>query len=317
MNCIICQSISIKIIQDIYDDRYGYKGLFDLYECQNCGHKFLNHSFTDFDLTELYTDYYPRKNFTTQDYQPHSFTRSFKSWLNGETSSSYTYVPRNVKVLDIGCGFGASIGYHKNRNCDAYGIEADSNVKKVIDGFGLNIKIGLFDKNLFDEGYFDYVTMDQVLEHNTDPIETLHGINHILKPNGYLVISIPNANSLLAKLFRKRWMNWHTPYHIQFFSTKSISILAKKTGFTIESINTITCSEWLYYQWLHLFLAGKQSEKSIFWDSERSRERRISEKSVSKIIHILHKSKVNHLATRLIDTIDKGDNFVIILRKVK
>ena len=317
MNCIVCQSISIKIIQDIYDDRYGYKGLFDLYECQNCGHKFLNHSFTDFDLTELYTDYYPRKNLDVDDYKPHTFTSSFKSWLNGEKASSHTYVPKYIKILDIGCGFGEAVGYHENRNCEAYGIEADSNVKKVIDKFGFNIKIGLFNKNIFEKNYFDYVTMDQVLEHSINPIETLNGINYVLKPNGHLVISIPNANSLLAHLFKKRWINWHSPYHLQFFSKQSVELLAEKTGFAIESINTITNSEWLYYQWLHLFLSGRKGEKSIFWDFECSRKHNVSEKVAFKIINIVHKTKVNHLATRLLDSIGKGDNFVVILKKVR
>lgn len=315
--CKICESSNLKCVYNIYDDRYAYKELFDLYECQNCEHKFLNHSLTDFDLTKLYTDYYPRKNLNVDDYKPHTFTRSFKSWLNGEKAASHTYVPKDVKILDIGCGFGEAIGYHQNRNCEAYGIEADSNVKKVIDKFGLNIKIGLFNKDLFAKSYFDYVTMDQVLEHSIDPIETLNGINHVLKVNGYLVISIPNANSLSANLFKKRWINWHTPYHLQFFSKKSIALLANNTGFNIESINTITSSEWFYYQWLHLFLAGSESEKSVFWDAERSRKRNIPEKIVSKIITIAHKTKVNHLTTRLLDSIGKGDNFVVILKKVR
>lgn len=315
--CKICESSNLKCVYDIYDDRYGYKGPFDIYECQSCGHKFLDHSFTNADLADLYTDYYPRNNLTIDDYKPKVFVRSVKSWLDGEKSSSHTYIPKNIKVLDIGCGFGEAVGYHQNRNCDAHGIEADNNVRKVVDKFGLNIEIGLFNKDLFEKDYFDYVTMDQVLEHSIDPIETLNGINHILKPNGYLVISIPNANSLLAHLFKKRWINWHTPYHLQFFSKKSIELLASNTGFSIESINTITSSEWLYYQWLHLFLAGTEGEKSVFWDVERSRKRNIPEKVASKIITIVHKTKVNHLATRLLDSIGKGDNFVVILKKVK
>lgn len=317
MNCIICQSITIKTIQGIYDDRYGYNGLFDLYECQNCGHKFLNHSFTDYDLTQLYTNYYPRKNLNVDDYKPHTFTSSFKSWLNGEKASSHAYVPKDVKILDIGCGFGEAIGYHQNRNCKAYGIEADSNVKKVIDKFGFDIKIGLFNKYLYEKSYFDYVTMDQVLEHSINPIETLDGINHVLKPNGHLVISIPNANSLLANLLKERWINWHTPYHLQFFSKQSVELLAEKTGFAVESMNTITNSEWFYYQWLHLFFSGSKGESSVFWDYERSRRRNIPEKIASKILNIIHKTKVNHLATRLLDSIGKGDNFVVIFRKVR
>ncbi len=38
-------------------------------------------------------------------------------------------MPRNVRVLDIGCGFGESLGYYEARGCEAYGVEADENTR--------------------------------------------------------------------------------------------------------------------------------------------------------------------------------------------
>lgn len=312
--CPICKSKNIAYIYKLYDDRYGYPGKFNLYKCCHCGYKFLEQNFSSKDLLVLYSNYYPRINMKLEDYSPLIYNPGFISWLNGEKSVCHTYVPENVRVLDIGCGFGESLGYYKNRGCEVFGVEADENVKKVADKFGFNIKIGLFNSNDYDENFFDYITMNQVLEHIPDLFELFKGAYKILKSGGYLVISTPNSNGWGAKFFRNRWINWHIPYHLHFLSKKSLSILAQKTGFEIENINTITSSNWLHYQWIHLLFFPKECEKSIFWDSMRT-EKKLIHKVIFKILSLFHKTKINHIITRFFDILGLGDNYIIILRK--
>jgi len=316
MNCPICNSTKTELVYQLYDDRYGYEGYFTLLRCTSCNHKFIDHLFTPSELGDLYSNYYPRSNMKVEDYSPLQYEQNFKSWLNGEARSAYTYVPKNVKVLDIGCGFGQSLGYHRNRGCDVYGVEADENIKRVAEKYGFNIKVGLFNPDDYEHDFFDYVTMDQVIEHVTNPLDVLIGINSILKPNGICVLSTPNSSGWGAKLFGKKWINWHTPYHLQHFSKKSIEIVAEQAGFKIESIKTVTSSEWLYYQWIHAVTFPKAGEKSIFWDSN-SQKKSLKQKIVLKILSILHKTKLNHILTRFFDLIGIGDNYIIMLKKSK
>ncbi len=313
-NCPICKSENNSIIYQLYDDRYGYPGLFSLYKCHNCGHKFLDHKFSSSELGNLYSNYYPSTNMKVEEYSPLEYEHSFQSWLNGKKASAFTYVPKNVKVLDIGCGFGQSLGYHKKRGCDVYGVEADENIIRVAKKFGFNVKVGLFDANNYEKNIFDYVTMDQVIEHFTNPQEVLNGIYSILKPNGYAILATPNSNGWGAWLFGKKWINWHAPYHLQHFSKKSLYMVANKSGFEIETIKTITSSEWLHYQWLHLITLPKEGEKSIFWSNAQFKKT-ISQKIILKLINLWHKTKINHLITRFFDSFQIGDNYLIILKK--
>lgn len=314
MICPICKSKNISKKYELYDDRYGYDGIFNLFECSDCGHKFLDHQFTPEEICNLYSNYYPRSQMKIEDYSPLEYKKGFKSWFNGERGRAYTYVPKNVRVLDIGCGFGESLGYHKNRGCDVYGVEADENIKRVADTFGFNVKVGLFSANDYEKDFFDYVTMDQVIEHVPDPYEILTGIFKILKPNGYLVLSTPNSNGWGARLFGKRWINWHAPYHLHLFSKKSLIIISQKAGFEVEKIKTITSSEWLFYQWVHLITFPQRGEKSIFWSS-RTVKRTLFQKILLKLISLLHKTKINHVITRFFDAIGLGDNLIVVLRK--
>lgn len=312
MKCTICNS-ELKLKFETYDDRYGYYGLFLIKQCQNCKHIMLDSDFSSEQLIELYSKYYPRTTLEIDSYKPSPLVKGFKAWLNGEQRSAYTWVPEKVTILDIGCGFGETLGYHSARGCNVYGVEADANIKRVAQKFGFNVHFGLFDPNIYKTDYFDFVTMDQVIEHVQNPIETLKGISKILKNNGTLILGFPNANGWGAKLFGKRWINWHTPYHLNFFSLTSLQLAAEKAGLKVNKIKTIASSDWLCYQLIHLFLYPKMGEPSVFWKPGQ----RINTKAkiVIRLVYLIHKSKILHLITRLFDLISMGDGYLIFLKK--
>lgn len=312
MQCPVCLSDNCPEKYELYDDRFGFEGVFKLKACITCGHKFIEGDFTPELLTKLYSEYYPRSTFSLEKYKPYKKINHFKAWLDGAYFSAFRWVPENVRVLDIGCGFGETLGYHKARGCDVYGVEADKNILRVAEKFGYNVHVGLFNPDLYEPDFFDYVTMDQVLEHTTDPVETLKGVARVLKPGGAAVVSLPNSNGWGARVFGRKWINWHVPYHIQHFSLESMRIAAEKAGLKIEEHRTITNSDWLFCQWIHLVTYPKQGVRSYFWSPIRTFRFRLM---IMALIFLLHQTKIDHLITRLFDTLELGDNFVFILRK--
>lgn len=316
MICPICNELQTQVIMNLYDDRYGFEGTFPLLHCHKCAHKFLNCDLSTSQLTELYTNYYPRKSFNIANYKPYTEQSGLSSWLNGLSCSAFRWVPKNVRVLDIGCGFGESLGYHTARGCDVYGIEADENICRVAEKFGYKVQVGLFDDKLYKQNFFDYVTMDQVIEHVTDPISILRGVARILKPDGIAILSTPNAHGWGARIFGKRWINWHSPYHLQFFTRESMKIAAQHAGLVISDVKTVTHSDWLHYQWIHLMTYPKPNKLSAFWSPHKT-ELGLYGKLVIKFFALAHKTKINHCITRFFDTLSIGDNFVFILKKAK
>jgi SAM-dependent methyltransferase len=312
--CPICSDRDIAIVGSQCDDRYAYPGQFAVFRCSYCDHAFLDCNFTSCQLSDLYTNYYPRKNFDISQYKPHREASGPTAWFNGLKSSAFRSVPEKVRVLDVGCGFGQSLGYHAARGCDVYGVEADENIRRVSDQFGFKVHVGLFDGSLYEAGFFDYITMDQVIEHVTDPLSTLRGVARVLKPGGTAIFSTPNSGGWGAKLFGQRWINWHAPYHVQFFSRNSIRLAAEQAGLAVEQINTITNSEWLYYQWIHLATYPKPGVPSSFW-SPSDPTRPIVQSPILRTLAVMHRYKINHLLTRFFDSLCLGDNFVFVLKK--
>jgi 2-polyprenyl-3-methyl-5-hydroxy-6-metoxy-1,4-benzoquinol methylase len=284
-----------------------------MYNCVHCEHKFLEGEFTPELLTKLYTDYYPRSTFDLDQYQPSPKVKGFKAWLNGERRMAYSWVPKNVSVLDIGCGFGETLGYHKSRGCDVYGVEADENIKRVAQKFGFKVHVGLFDPDNYEPDFFDYVTLDQVIEHVTDPLNTMRGIAKVLKPGGMAILSTPNSNGWGAKVFGRRWINWHAPYHLQHFTSTSMTIAVRQAELSVEKAVTRTSSEWLYYQWIHLFTYPQMGEPSPFWSPKRTPGFRL--KILLGILSLVHRTKINHIITRFFDALGMGDNYLFFLRK--
>lgn len=313
MNCPICLSKNLSRCFNLYDDRYGYSGYFKLLKCTDCGHKTLQGKFSAELLSELYSNYYPRSALNLESYKVPTEKSGFYAWLNGEMSSPFRWVPKNVCVLDIGCGFGESLGYFKTRGCDAYGVEVDQNIRPIAEKYGYKVHVGLFDPDVYSANFFDYVTMSQVIEHVTDPIATLKGLAKVLKPGAYAILSIPNSNGWGAVLFGRRWINWHVPYHVQHFSLKSMKMVAEKAGLAIEQYKTITSSEWLYYQWIHLVTYPKMGKPSGFWSPKGSLT--FKQRIAIRLLSLVHKTKTNHLITRLFDVFNLGDNLVFILSK--
>lgn len=282
--------------------------------CQQCGHTFLHCHLSSSQLTELYTNYYPRKSFDIAKYKPHAEQGGFSAWFNGLGGSAFRWVPPNVRVLDVGCGFGESLGFHAARGCDVYGVEADQNIRRVVETFGYKVHVGLFDDKVYEQDYFDFITMDQVIEHVADPISTLRGVARILKPGGTAILSTPNVHGWGARLFGKRWINWHSPYHLQLFTRQSMRLAAQEAGLLLTEVKTLTNSEWLAYQWIHLVTYPKPGEPSWFWSPNKSGPV-LHEKLLVKCFSILHKARINHWITRFFDGLAIGDNFVFVLKR--
>jgi SAM-dependent methyltransferase len=310
--CPACRAPTDIVAEGLYDDRYGYPDMFALFRCKACGHQHIPTNFTPDDLGRLYTQYYPRGNFDLKNFRPEVEKSGLRSWLNGDRSSAFRWVPRNVRVLDIGCGLGTTLAYHRARGCEAVGMEADANVQAVAARYGLDIRQGIFDGTQFESDVFDYVTLDQVAEHVVDPRALLNGVARVLKPGGKVIITTPNPRSLGARLFGRKWINWHVPYHIQFYTPKSLALVARQAGLEIERHTTITATAWQLYQWYHVLAFPPRGTRHMFWSSGRAPE---GNRFTRFLVAFMKRLDAQIWISRALDLMGLGDNHVFVLRK--
>jgi 2-polyprenyl-3-methyl-5-hydroxy-6-metoxy-1,4-benzoquinol methylase len=312
-SCPVCGGAT-RLAGTRSDDRYGYPGAFALLHCPACGHRRLDATMSEAQIADLYTRYYPRSELNIESWSPPGEYAGIGAWWRGERANALHWVPPNVRVLDVGCGFGESLGYHLNRGCDAHGVEADANILRVAKRYGLNGRHGLFDPRHYAPQSFDVVTLNQVIEHVVDPAQVLAGIRQVLKPGGLLVLSTPNADGWGARIFGDRWIHWHAPYHLQFFSRKSMACAAEAAGLELERHVTVTPSAWLDYQWAHLVTYPDPGVASAYW-RPRNGGRSVAQRIALRLLRWVDRLGLNAALTRLMDATGHGDNGVYLLRK--
>jgi len=315
--CPICHSNRTRFLFEGWDLMCGYPDSAMVYQCNECRHIFTAGTLTTEQLTDMYTNYYPRSHFNVENYKPYKEKKGFLYWLDGEEGYAFRHVPPNVRVLDIGCGYCETLGYHKARGCEVYGVEADENARKIADRYGFNVHIGLFDPSQYEPESFDYVTMDEAFEHLVDPLKTLQEVNNILKPGGFLIANAPNPKALGILVFGKRWGTWHLPFHRHFYSRRSIEILAKESGFVIHKMKSATLSLRLLDLWGYYFCAGKPGQKTqaLQWWAGFPVNASVQKQWHIQLYLFLKKFRLLSLPMRIADLFGIGDMNLIILEK--
>ena len=320
--CPICLSSRARFLFEGWDLIFGYPDSAFVYQCRDCDHVFVAGALTPEQLTDMYTNYYPRAAFTVDDYEPYKEKKGFRYWLDGEEGLAYRHVPENARVLDIGCGYCEALGYHKARGCEVYGVEADENARKIADRYGFNVHIGLFDPSQYEPEYFDYVTMDQVFEHIVDPLKTLQEIRSVLKPGGKLIVAVPNPSAFGCYFFGCYWGGWHLPFHRHFYSRCSMKNLAENAGYEVVSMKSATESVNLLHNWVRLFVLGAKGKAAPQYsqgfgkDSEiRVMNPEMKKRFAVRLYLFIRKIRLFSLPMRIADLLGLGDNNLIILER--
>ena len=141
------------------------------------------------------------------------------------------------KLLDVGCAFGLFLEVTKEQGWEPYGLEISSYAGNYAkQKFGSNVLIGVLNKDVFYDDYFDVITMIEVIEHFPNPIQTLKQVYRVLKKDGIIYIQTGNIESFKAKIAGKRWNYLTLPGHIYYFSPITIKKCLEKAGFKVLRI---------------------------------------------------------------------------------
>ncbi len=125
-------------------------------------------------------------------------------------------------ILDIGAGTGEFLLTCKNDGWHVTGIEPSERAKQIAHQKGIGMEESLV--NLADHS-FDVITMWHVLEHVPNLEQQLKELKRLLKPNGVLLVAVPNYKSYDAKVYQEYWAAYDVPIHLWHFSKNAISKL--------------------------------------------------------------------------------------------
>ena len=125
-------------------------------------------------------------------------------------------------ILDIGSGTGAFLSFIKSDFRYVTGIEPNQKARELAKEKGISLEQDLNDVR---DKLFDVITMWHVLEHVPNLEETIRDVEALLKPNGILIIAVPNFYSFDAAYYKNFWAAFDVPRHLWHFSKASMNKL--------------------------------------------------------------------------------------------
>lgn len=224
-NCNLCGQKSFEVIED---DEAPFKVL----QCKKCSLVFVYPLPDRTELEEHYDDSYYHNWLDTQK---ESRIRMWSNRLN-----KLKRFRSGGNLLDVGCGEGTFLQLAKENGWKTSGTEVSSYAARYAANVsGADIFCGELPDARYPENSFDVVTMWHVLEHVRDPKRYLKEIHHILKPDGLLVMAVPNLNDLVMqityRIIKRRKMKLFSKdekeVHLYHFSAETIKAYLDKTGF--------------------------------------------------------------------------------------
>jgi 2-polyprenyl-3-methyl-5-hydroxy-6-metoxy-1,4-benzoquinol methylase len=135
------------------------------------------------------------------------------------------------KLLDIGAGTGDFLLVAKTNGWETLGTEPSEKAKAIAVKKGVSIIDAT--TNLEDHSV-DIITMWHVLEHVPDLENQIKELKRLLKPNGTLLVAVPNFKSFDANYYGKFWAAYDVPIHFWHFSKTAIKLLFGKENMTLQ-----------------------------------------------------------------------------------
>jgi SAM-dependent methyltransferase len=256
--CFLCGAADAEPRWSTPDRAFEVPGVYTVARCRRCGFLYQRPRVRDEHLAACYPDHYPR-------HQEPSPRTPFKGspgriraarWALASrlgyarlgdapagllTRARGALLIRRIRwdcppwrgqgrYLDVGCGSGGALGVAQALGWQVAGIEVDAAAAGRARRFSPRIHVGDLLEAPFAAGEFDCVTAFHVLEHVPDPLAGLRRMLDWLAPGGLLIVEVPNAGGLGARLFGRAWSGLELPRHLSHFTPETLERAVAQAG---------------------------------------------------------------------------------------
>lgn len=253
LNCPICQSADLSVIYSIqtktpeftkflklekfYSENF-YKliqnGLlkevvFEIVKCNKCNFIFQSNVLNDEGMFLLYNHWLDKELLLKyySEMKPNEYEKALLKVIKKVFKKE-----NNINILDYGAGYGNFCALSKKLgfNTFAFDLSNDKN-EYIISDIGVNKISNLNDYELF----FDFIFVNQVFEHVSDPLNILKKLKNSLSHKGIIYISVPDCNRIEETiknngLTEELFMQLSPQQHINAFNNKTLLKLGYEAG---------------------------------------------------------------------------------------
>ena len=237
-------------------------------------------------------DYYKSDDYISHtDSKRNLFERAYhivkKIALNRKLKLINTCVTNEKKLLDIGCGTGDFLQIAEQNNWNVFGIEPNEHARIIANKKTDNRVFDTAALSNFQQESFDVITLWHVLEHLPDLENQLNLFKKLLKPNGTLIIAVPNHHSFDANHYNQFWAAYDVPRHLWHFNRAAISKLFSKVSMAVVKTKPMYFDAFYVSLLSEKYKTGKMNFFKGFYIGLLSNLKAMATKEASSLIYIL------------------------------
>lgn len=235
--CPVCSTGSpVKIFQ-VKD--YSVSGeMFDVLECKNCGLR-VTYPVPGIDRIR---NYYQSEDYISHHNASKGIVNSLYRLVRKFTVRKKRQLIKKISgkehglLLDVGSGTGFFPAEMIKAGWVTTGLEPDEQAR--VAALSLNRIELLPSENLYQlpEKTFDVITLWHVLEHVHDLYGYMQQFKKLMKPDGLLLIAVPNFSSHDASVYGNFWAAYDVPRHLYHFNPAAMKVLAERSGLIVHNI---------------------------------------------------------------------------------
>lgn len=220
-------------------DEFLTKKDFHICECLNCG---LLYTMPRPSKEKIGAYYKSDEYYSHQENKKGFVPRLYEAIKKINLKHKFHLASRDLpvgKLLDIGCGVGDFLHVAENKGWQCTGVEPSEEAREIA---RQRIKGDLLyseDLNHLPDQSFDLITMWHVLEHVDDLKWQVAQLQRLIKPNGRIVIAVPNYRSYDGRFYNAYWAAYDVPRHLNHFNKTVITKIFKTSGLSLVSMDKL------------------------------------------------------------------------------
>lgn len=190
-------------------------------------------------------------------------------------------------LLDVGCGTGDFLKKAEQGGWRIQGIEPNNKARALANS---KITGKVFSPNEINKlkcESYDVITLWHVLEHLPNFEQEILKFKTLLKPNGFLIIAVPNFKSHDATYYKEYWAAFDVPRHLWHFSINSITQIAEKVQLGIIGVRPMKFDAYYVSLLSEKYKHGKMNLINGLWRGFVSNWKARANNEYSSLIYIL------------------------------
>jgi 2-polyprenyl-3-methyl-5-hydroxy-6-metoxy-1,4-benzoquinol methylase len=242
--CLLCNSSETSMLVEARDSLPGASGLwFAVMQCQDCGLCYTCPRPSPLAMSQ----FYPKQRSSRFT----SLRRAAERWWRFLHRGRHQFLEKlpmvgQGRLLDYGCGRGTFLLRMHKRGWTVTGLDhSEEAVQKVRGELGLCALAGSLPHPELGDGSFDVITMRHSLEREHQPLEMLRAAYRLLAPDGRLIVTASNIDSLPFKWFGPHWRGLNLPRHLTHFTPDTLQLMLARAGFDVGPVRMVRHTKWI------------------------------------------------------------------------